>query len=110
MIALRSLLFFFFFEESGEISKPPASSSPPLLSALHRGKDRICLVLLSMNHGVNKQASRPLYAPPGLVLLLLLLDAYIRKAVPPCSDHISISILERFGDLFALHVVSNVAL
>lgn len=68
-------------------------------------------MLLSMNHGVNKQASRPLYAPPGLVLLLLLLlDAYIRKAVPPCSDHISISILERFGDLFALHVVSNVAL
>ena len=65
-------------------------------------------MLLSMNHGVNKQASRPLYAPPGLVLLLL--DAYIRKAVPPCSDHISISILERFGDLFALHVVSNVAL
>lgn len=67
------------------------------------------MVLLSMNHGVNKQASRPLYAPPGLVLLLLL-DAYIRKAVPPCSDHMSISILERFGDLFALHVVSNVAL
>lgn len=48
--------------EIASLQHPLLSSPLFFLSAFHREKDRICLVLLSINHGVNKQAGRPLYA------------------------------------------------
>lgn len=67
----------------------PLFSSPSsfFLSAFHREKDRICLVLLSINHGVNKKASRPVCSGWLMYVKLCRFRTTAKTTGPQCSSY-----------------------